>query len=104
MEARVSLVPHLPENLPEAYRQVETLCRAMLAEKEESGNAVGSIDLGTICRDVTWKVPRLGSRKRWRVRFAVWPEKKPGLGRKPEPEEESPYRAMLLAAMEEEKE
>ena len=29
---------------------------------------------------------------------------KAGLGRKPEPEEESPYRAMLLAAMEEEKE
>ena len=29
---------------------------------------------------------------------------KAGLGRKPEPEEESPYRAMLLAALEEEKE
>ena len=31
--------------------------------KRGSGNAVGSIDLGTICRDVTWKVPGFGAGK-----------------------------------------
>ncbi|MFR8079798.1 MAG: tetratricopeptide repeat protein [Christensenellales bacterium] len=103
MEARVSLVPHLPENLPEAYRQVETLCRAMLAEKEEAAMLLALSIWAQYVETLHGKYPALEPEKMAGALCSLAREKA-GLGRKPEPEEESPYRAMLLAAMEEEKE
>ena len=103
METRVSLVPHLPEDLPEAYRQVETLCRAALSEKEEASMLLALSIWAQYVDALEGDYPDLEPEK-MAAALCELAREKTGLGKGPHTKEQTPYRSMLIKALEEEKE
>ncbi len=102
MEARVALIPQLPNDLPTTYAEVEQICRTQLEEKEEGAMLVALSIWARYVKTLHGEYPPLDAEKMASTLCELAREKV-GMKVSKQEEDEDAYRRLLLRALEEQK-